>query len=60
MSVVGGRPSLRPGGLHHDSVSVFAAVYGPEWGFLGQATPCSTVLAAGAEIAVYPKGKLTV
>jgi uncharacterized protein YqjF (DUF2071 family) len=36
----------------------FAAVYGPEWGFLGQATPCSTVLAVGSDIAVYPKGKL--
>lgn len=36
----------------------FAAVYGPEWGFLTQATPYSTVLAAGSEIAVYPKGQL--
>src|SRR5262249_47302321 len=34
----------------------FAAVYGPEWGFLGAAVPYSTVLAAGSEIAVYPKG----
>jgi uncharacterized protein YqjF (DUF2071 family) len=36
----------------------FAAVYGPEWGFLGQAVPYSTVLAAGSDIAVYPKGQL--
>jgi uncharacterized protein len=36
----------------------FGAVYGPEWGFLNQATPCSTVLAAGSDIAVYPKGQL--
>jgi uncharacterized protein YqjF (DUF2071 family) len=34
----------------------FAAVYGPEWGFLAQATPISTVLAAGSDVAVYPKG----
>lgn len=36
----------------------FGAVYGPEWGFLAQAAPCSTVLAAGSDIAVYPKGQL--
>jgi uncharacterized protein YqjF (DUF2071 family) len=36
----------------------FAAVYGAEWGFLAQATPCSTVLAAGSDVAVYPKGKM--
>jgi hypothetical protein len=36
----------------------FGAVYGPEWGFLGQAAPYSTVLAAGSDIAVYPKGQL--
>ena len=29
VSVVGGRPILRPGGLHHVSVSFFAASYGP-------------------------------
>jgi uncharacterized protein YqjF (DUF2071 family) len=37
----------------------WAAVYGPEWGFLGKATPCSTVLAAGSPVAVYPKGEPT-
>lgn len=36
----------------------FAAVYGPEWGFLAGATPYSTVLAAGSDIAVSPKGQL--
>ena len=36
----------------------FATVYGPEWGFLGEAAPYSTVLAAGSDIAVYPKGQL--
>jgi hypothetical protein len=34
----------------------WASVYGPEWGFLAEATPCSTVLAAGSPIRVYPKG----
>lgn len=33
-------------------------VYGPEWKFLGSATPYSTVLAIGSPVAVYPKGKL--
>jgi hypothetical protein len=33
-------------------------VYGPEWAFLGGATPYSTVLAVGSDIAVYPKGEL--
>ena len=33
-------------------------VYGSEWAFLGSATPCSTVLAGGSAIAVYPKGRL--
>jgi uncharacterized protein YqjF (DUF2071 family) len=37
----------------------FSSVYGPEWAFLAQSTPCSTVLAAGSDIAVYPKGYLT-
>jgi uncharacterized protein YqjF (DUF2071 family) len=36
----------------------FAAVYGPQWGFLGQAVPYSTVLAAGSDVRVYPKGQL--
>src|SRR5262249_47897631 len=36
----------------------FAAVYGAEWDFLSGTTPYSTVLAAGSDIAVYPKGKL--
>ncbi len=36
----------------------FGAVYGPEWAFLGQTTPCSTVLAAGSDIAVYPRGQM--
>lgn len=36
----------------------FAAVYGPEWGFLADARPYSTVLAVGSEVAVFPKGKL--
>ena len=36
----------------------FGAVYGPEWGFLQQATPTSTVLAVGSAIAVYPKGRM--
>jgi uncharacterized protein YqjF (DUF2071 family) len=33
-------------------------VYGPEWGFLTEATPCSTILAAGSAVRVYLKGKL--
>lgn len=36
----------------------FAAVYGPEWGFLSGATPYSTVLAAGSAVSVYPKGRM--
>ena len=36
----------------------FAAVYGPEWGFLQQAKPISTVFAAGSAIAVHPKGRV--
>jgi len=36
----------------------FAAVYGPEWGFLQQATPISTVLAVGSAVSVFPKGQL--
>jgi uncharacterized protein YqjF (DUF2071 family) len=33
------------------------AVYGPEWEFLGRAAPCSTVLAAGSPVSVFPKGE---
>jgi uncharacterized protein YqjF (DUF2071 family) len=33
-------------------------VYGPEWGFLRDAQPYSTMLAAGSPVAVYPKGTL--
>lgn len=36
----------------------FAAVYGPEWGFLQTTAPYSTVLAAGSAVSVFPKGKL--
>jgi uncharacterized protein YqjF (DUF2071 family) len=36
----------------------FAAVYGPEWAFLQQAAPISTVLAAGSAVSVFPKGQL--
>ena len=36
----------------------FAAVYGPEWGFLQSAGPVSTVLAVGSAIAVHPKGQM--
>ncbi len=36
----------------------FAAVYGPEWEFLRQATPLSTVLAVGSPVSVFPKGEL--
>jgi len=34
-------------------------VYGPEWAFLGKASPMSTILAAGSAVRVYPKGKVT-
>jgi uncharacterized protein YqjF (DUF2071 family) len=37
----------------------WATVYGPEWGFLGGARPCSTVFAVGSAIAVYPKGRVS-
>ncbi|MFO0844118.1 MAG: DUF2071 domain-containing protein [Gemmataceae bacterium] len=37
----------------------FAAVYGPEWAFLAQQQPASTVLAVGSAISVFPKGKLS-
>ena len=32
--------------------------YGEEFAFLGEAEPCSVVLAAGSAISVFPKGKL--
>ncbi len=35
----------------------WAAVYGPEWGFLRGAAPCSTVFAVGSAVQVFPKGK---
>ena len=31
----------------------WAALYGPEWAFLQDATPVSTVIAAGSDVAVY-------
>ena len=31
----------------------WATLYGPEWAVLKQATPCSTILAAGSPVAVY-------
>lgn len=37
----------------------WAAVYGPEWEFLGKAAPVSTVFAVGSAVNVYPKGKVT-
>jgi uncharacterized protein YqjF (DUF2071 family) len=36
----------------------WAAVYGPEWAFLGKASPVSTVFAVGSAVSVYPKGKV--
>ena len=35
----------------------WAAMYGPEWATMNGKQPASVVLAAGSEIAVYPKGK---
>lgn len=32
----------------------FAAVYGPDWGFLSAVRPVSVVLAAGSEVSVFP------
>jgi hypothetical protein len=37
----------------------WAAVYGPEWAFLGKTSPVSTVFAVGSAVSVYPKGKVT-
>jgi hypothetical protein len=36
----------------------WAAVYGPEWGFLGRETPRSTAFAVGSAVSVFPKGRL--
>jgi uncharacterized protein YqjF (DUF2071 family) len=36
----------------------WGGVYGEEFAFLGEAAPCSVVLAAGSAIVVFPKGKL--
>ncbi len=38
----------------------WSTLYGPDWAAMQGATPVSTVLAVGSEIAVYPKGKLLV
>ncbi len=38
----------------------FGTVYGPEWAFLKNSTPCSTVLAAGSSVRVFPKGQVVV
>jgi uncharacterized protein YqjF (DUF2071 family) len=35
----------------------WATVYGPEWGFLSKAVPCSTVLAVGSAVQVFRWGK---
>jgi uncharacterized protein YqjF (DUF2071 family) len=35
-------------------------VYGPEWAFLNDQQPCSLILAAGSEVAVYPKGRVRI
>jgi uncharacterized protein YqjF (DUF2071 family) len=34
----------------------FAGLYGPEWAFLGDATPSHVTFAAGSDVAVYPPG----
>jgi hypothetical protein len=36
----------------------WAAVYGPEWGFLGRQAPRSTAFAVGSAVSVFPKGRL--
>ena len=36
----------------------WALVYGPEWAFLQNAVPYSTILAAGSPVLVYSKGRL--
>jgi uncharacterized protein YqjF (DUF2071 family) len=34
----------------------FAGLYGPDWAFLGEATPTHVTFAAGSDVAVYPPG----
>jgi uncharacterized protein YqjF (DUF2071 family) len=36
----------------------WSSVYGPEWAFLNEATPTSTILATGSAVSVYPKVRL--
>lgn len=36
----------------------WAGVYGPEWAGLQDATPYSVILAAGSDVAIFPKGRL--
>src|SRR5262245_32450430 len=36
----------------------WGAVYGPEWSFLSEAAPSSTLFAAGSAVRVFPKGRL--
>jgi uncharacterized protein YqjF (DUF2071 family) len=36
----------------------FAAIYGPEWGFLRHTAPVSVILAAGSPVSVFSKGEL--
>jgi uncharacterized protein YqjF (DUF2071 family) len=36
----------------------FAQVFGPKWGFLRKVEPVNVLLAAGSEVAVYPKKRL--
>jgi uncharacterized protein YqjF (DUF2071 family) len=45
--------------LDYDIDLDWERVYGPEWGFLREVRPYSTILAAGSHVAVYPKGSLT-
>jgi uncharacterized protein YqjF (DUF2071 family) len=44
--------------LSHQLDFDWKLVYGPEWEFLGQASPYSTVLAVGSPVRVFPKGQL--
>ncbi len=37
----------------------YAALYGPQWSFLGEATPISALLAEGSAVEVYPASRLT-
>jgi hypothetical protein len=36
----------------------WAALYGPEWAFLQNASPASTILAMGSPVAVFPHGNV--